>query len=249
MNVRIASADDHPVRRHHEPDRDALGVAQELVHRDQVARRGAGRRPSRARPGSERSRNARASGRAAASSAFSRPRTRSSHQRAASGNESSRSVSPVGAQSTTIVSHSPRLGVALELEQAEQLVRAGRHGQLLGGDPLDAALGEQRAEPLLHGRPVALDLLLRLHLLRPHAAGRPRSARRPTGACSDSASECAGSVESTSVRGAGRGAAAGGGGGDRRLPHAALARVEDGPRAPSSPGRLRTLLALGLAAP
>ena len=57
--------------------------------------------------GSDRSKNARARGRAALSSAFSRPSTRSSHHRAASGNESSRSVSPVGAQSTTIASHSP----------------------------------------------------------------------------------------------------------------------------------------------
>ena len=91
------------------------------------------------------------------------------------------------------------LGVALELEQAEQLVGAGRDGQLLGGDPLDAALGEHAAEPLLRGRPVALELVLRLHLLGPDAVadvGRLGADRR----CSDSASECAGSVESTSVR-------------------------------------------------
>ena len=49
----------------------------------------------------------RAIGRAAASSWRSAGNTFSSHQRATSGNESSRSVSPVGAQSTTITSHSP----------------------------------------------------------------------------------------------------------------------------------------------
>ena len=119
--------------------------------------------------GSERSKNARASGRAAVSSALSRPSTRSSHQRAASGNESSRSVSPVGAQSTTIASQSPDSAWRLELQQREQLVRARRHRQLLGGDPVDAALGEHPAQPLLRGRPVALELVLRLDLLGPHA--------------------------------------------------------------------------------
>ena len=57
--------------------------------------------------GSWTSRNMRASGRAAESIDCSLPRTLSSHQRAASGKESSRRVSPVGAQSTTIASHSP----------------------------------------------------------------------------------------------------------------------------------------------
>ena len=57
--------------------------------------------------GSRRSRNARANGRAAASSCVSRPTSFPSHQRAASGNDSSRSVSPVGAQSTTITSQRP----------------------------------------------------------------------------------------------------------------------------------------------
>ena len=70
------------------------------------------------------------------------------------------------------------LVVALELQQREQLVHAGRHGQLLGRDPVDAALGEQLAEPLLHRRPVALHLLLGLDLLGPQAVGRPASARR-----------------------------------------------------------------------
>ena len=86
----------------------------------------------------------RASGRAAESIDCSLPSTLSSHQRAASGKHSSRSVSPVGAQSTMITSHSLGLGVALEHEQREQLVAAGRDGQLLGGDPVDAALHQQR---------------------------------------------------------------------------------------------------------
>ena len=46
-------------------------------------------------------------GRAAARIWRSTGNTLSSHQRATSGNDSNRSVSPVGAQSTTITSHSP----------------------------------------------------------------------------------------------------------------------------------------------
>ena len=117
--------------------------------------------------GSRRSRNARASGRAAASSCVSRPTSFPSHQRAASGNESSRSVSPVGRAVDD--DHVPlaRLDVALEPQQAEQLVAAGRDGQLLGGDPLHAALDQHLPEPALHRGPVPLELDLRGHLLRP----------------------------------------------------------------------------------
>ena len=63
--------------------------------------------------------------------------------------------------------HVPVAGlvVGLEREQAEQLVAAGRHRQLLGGDPVDAALHQHPAEPALHARPVALELVLGLDLL------------------------------------------------------------------------------------
>ena len=57
------------------------------------------------RPGSGTSSTPRASGAAAAMICFSHGKTRSSHQRATSGKDSRRSVSPVGAQSTTITSH------------------------------------------------------------------------------------------------------------------------------------------------
>ena len=72
------------------------------------------------------------------------------------------------------------LDVALEPQQAEQLVAARRHRQLLGGDPLDAALDQHLAEPALHRGPVALELLLRGDLLRPEVARQlGRLARRP----------------------------------------------------------------------
>jgi hypothetical protein len=38
----------------------------------------------------------------------------------------------------------------LQSQQREQLVHPGRHGQLLGRDPVDAALDQQLAEPLLY---------------------------------------------------------------------------------------------------
>ena len=68
--------------------------------------------------------------------------------------------------------HVPVAGlvVGLEREQAEQLVAARRHGQLLGGDPVDAALHQHAAEPALHARPVALELVLGLDLLGEQAA-------------------------------------------------------------------------------
>ena len=43
-----------------------------------------------------------------------------------------------------------RLVVALELQQREDLVHPGRDGQLLGQDPVDAAVGQHAAEPPLH---------------------------------------------------------------------------------------------------
>ena len=129
----------------------------------------------------------RASGRAAESIDCSLPSTLSSHQRAASGNESSRSVSPVGAQSTMIASHSPDSTWRLEHQQREQLVAAGRDGQLLGGDPVHAALHQQRRRAT---RETALQWLLELVLgldllgvqaladLRRLAADRRSAARR-----------------------------------------------------------------------
>ncbi len=70
------------------------------------------------------------------------------------------------------------LVVALDPEQREQLVHARRDGQLLRRDAVDAALGQQVAEPALHAVPVALHLLLRLDLLAEQVARRRAWARR-----------------------------------------------------------------------
>ena len=57
--------------------------------------------------------------------------------------------------------------VGLEPQEREELVAAGRHGQLLGRDPVHAALDEQLAQPLLHSGPMAFHLVLGLDLLAP----------------------------------------------------------------------------------
>ena len=109
----------------------------------------------------------RAIGRAAARICCSYGKTLSIHQRATSGNDSSRSVSPVGRAVDDDRVPLAGLVVGLQAQQREQLVHPRRHGQLLGRDPVHAALDEQLAEPLLHAGPVALHLLLGLDLLAP----------------------------------------------------------------------------------
>ena len=155
--------------------------------------------PTTRSSGSERSRNVRASGRAAASSAFSRPSTLSSHQRAASGNESSRSVSPVGAQSTTITSQSPDSAWAFSASRLNSSSPPG------GTVSSSAAI---RSTPRSISTPPSQSwtedqwrsssscaCTCWANRPPPTSVGPP-----PTGISSDSASECAGSVESTIVR-------------------------------------------------
>ena len=182
-------------------------------------------------PGSEMSSSERAIGRAAARIWRSNGNTLSIHQRATSGNDSSRSVSPVGAQSTMITSHSPGFVVRLQPQQREQLVHARRDGQLLGRDPVDAALDEQLAQPLLHAGPVALHLLLGLDLLAPQAvADLDRlGAQLDPQRLGQAVRRIGGDDQRPQAAG---GAAARGAGGDRGLADAALAGVEDRPRAP-----------------
>jgi hypothetical protein len=125
--------------------------------------------------------------------------------------------------------------VRLQRQQAEQLIAARRDRQLLRRDAVDPALDEHRAEPVLDRRPVPLELLLRLDLLRvepasdcgrlaPHL-GLQRLGERVRGI----------GGEDEGAR-AGGGAAPRGGGRDRGLPHAALARVEDRPGRHGAPG-------------
>ena len=156
-------------------------------------------------------------------------KTLSSHQRATSGNDSSRSVSPVGAQSTTSDVELAGLVVALELQQREQLVSAGRDRELLGADAVDAA-ARPAARPATPASPTSC-------APSPPGPGPPG----PTGDRSTwvgSAPSSASSDLRERVRGVGREheraqararAAPGGGRGDGGLADAALARVEDRP--------------------
>ena len=140
------------------------------------------------------------------------------------------------------------LVVALDLQQAEQLVHAGRDRELLGADAVDAALDEQVAEPVLHAGPVALHLLLGGDLLAPQPRRRPAPAPARARLAARRASECAGSVRQHDRPQARGGAAARRGGGDRRLADAALARVEDRARGIAKerePSRSRSVLRRG----
>jgi hypothetical protein len=125
------------------------------------------------------------------------------------------------------------LDVPPEPQEAEQLVAARGDGQLLGRDPVHAALDQHLPEPALDRRPMALQLLLRRDLLRPQVGselGGLRADRRL-----QHVGERMGGVGGEHHRAEpGGGAPAGGGGGDRRLADAALARVEDRARGHSS---------------
>ena len=102
------------------------------------------------------------------------------YQPSASGRASSRSVSAVGAQSTTTTSHSPGARLQPQLEQRQHLLGAREDGELLGGDRVDAGDVEHREQVALDLRPGLLEAQLRVDLLDEEAAARPRSAPAPT---------------------------------------------------------------------
>ena len=180
--------------------------------------------------GSERSRNVRASGRAAASSALLAPE----HlvQPPARGVREREQPQRLAGRRAVDDDHVPvaRLDVALELQQAEQLVAAGRDGQLLGRDPVDAALDSSAAEPALHRATSGARARPAPAPAAPTGRRRPRSARRRPAPRSDVGERVRRVGREHERARAGGGAAARRGGGDRRLADAALARVEDGPR-------------------
>ncbi len=141
----------------------------------------------------------RASGRAAASSARSRPSTLSSHHRAASGNESSRSVSPVGAQSTTMTSQSPDSWWALSASRLNSSSPPGgtvSSSAAIRSTPRSISTPpSQRCTPDQWRSSSSWAWICWANRPSPTSVGCP-----PTAVSSDSASECAGSVESTIVR-------------------------------------------------
>jgi hypothetical protein len=92
----------------------------------------------------------------------------------------------------------PGVDLLAQREQRQHLLRAGQHGELLGLQRVDAGAGQHVDEVALDVAPGALEGRLRvdLHAVQP---GVDLGRRRPSGTPSASASECAGSVDSTSV--------------------------------------------------
>jgi hypothetical protein len=152
-----------------------------------------------ASPGSFMSSTARANGRAASRMRLCCGNTRSSHQRATSGNDSSRSVSPVGAQSTTTTSCSPASWWRLSASSENSSSRPGgtvSSSALMRSTPRSISI-----EPSQSCTPFQLrSSSAWAETCWPHRHGPIGAGSVPSGTCSASASECAGSVDSTTVR-------------------------------------------------
>ena len=149
--------------------------------------------------GSETSSIVRAMGRAAARSWRSWGKTFSSHQRATSGKESSRSVSPVGAQSTTTASHSPLSWWCLSWSSENSSSRPGgtvSSSAVMGFTPRSTSSSPSHSDTPDQWRSISSWAWT----CWPHRPSDTAVGSLPTSVSRDSASEPAGSVESTSVR-------------------------------------------------
>ena len=83
--------------------------------------------------------------------------SRSRCQPSTSGSASRRSVSAVGAQSTTTRSQSPLLGLVGERRERGDLLGAGQRGELVGDDGVDTHRVEHPEQVVAHDLPVGLD--------------------------------------------------------------------------------------------
>ena len=141
---------------------------------------------------------ARASGRAAAMSCGDWGKTFCSHQRATSGNESRRSVSPVGAQSTMTQPKRPSSWWRLICRRLKSSSSPGgtvSSSALMRSTPRSSSSSPSQSWTAAQLRSISswADTCW-AHRRSPTCVGSP-----PTAVCSESASECAGSVESTTV--------------------------------------------------
>ena len=154
---------------------------------------------------------------------------RSIHQRLASGRLSSRTVSPVGAASTTIRSYSRWSDVITDPEQVAQLVHARQHGHLLGHHLVEAAPLEEAREVGLDRAPVARDVEEHVRLMGPQV--RRDLARRGPDRHVQRVRQAVRDVGRDDQRAhAALGAQHGRRGGDARLADAALAGVDEDAR-------------------
>ena len=126
--------------------------------------------------------------------------SRSIHQLSTSGSDRRRSVSAVGAQSTTMTSHSPERAWADQIGQGEDLLQPREQRELLGLDRPHAGEVEQLGQVGAQITPLLLQPLAGVELLGVQALRAPATGRPPSRRSRASASEWAGSVESTSVR-------------------------------------------------
>ena len=159
----------HRLGRQHQAHRRAR-VAEHRAHLRQLAVQA----PERVEHAVARHRHARrpvpapgaASGRPAAPSGTPGPCT----SRGPPGSASSRSVSAVGAQSTTTTSQRPERTWSRTSSRARTSSAPGQHGQLLGGDGVDAGGVEHCQEVVAHVPPGGLEPPLGVDLLH----GQPR---------------------------------------------------------------------------
>ena len=156
-----------------------------------------------------------------------------------SGRASSRSVSPVGAQSTTIDVEVAGFGQPAQLQQGDDLLGAGQHVEFLGLHLGHPAGGEHADQVAADVRPALLEPAAGVHLGRPE----PFDAGDRGGVGADGDAEHIGNGVRR-VGGDQQGAGAAGGAGNRggrrdgRLADPALAGVQGDPHPAST--RLRS---------
>ena len=169
-------------------------------------------------------------------------KTRVMYQPSTSGSASNRSVSAVGAQSTTITSHCPERACSRSSRARAPPRGPGTPSSSSASTGSTPATSKTVEEVGLDVGPRLLEPLLGVDLLSPEPVGHRRGRGRAMS--NASASECAGSVESTSVRGRPRPRR--GGGRDRGLADAALPGEEQDPHEVASTRFLWPLSAVSM---
>jgi hypothetical protein len=155
--------------------------------------------PSASSPGSATSTTARANGRATSSRRRWWGKTRASHQRATSGQLRRRSVSPVGAQSTTITSQRPDASAS---PSAMRATSSSSPGGTASSCAAIRSTPRSVRTPASHVRiaPQRRSSSSWAETCWAHSPPPSSPGSGPTCTCSTSATECAGSVETSSVR-------------------------------------------------
>ena len=216
--------DDEPLRRQHEPDADALVVAQHLVHRDQRRARRAAR--PRARPRSAGRGRTGARRRPSGSAAGTPCRATSARRRGTTAAAASRRSARSRRRSPRRRPASCWRPISSRPNSSSMPGRTVSSSAAIRSTPLRTSSSPSQSCTADQWRSSS-SCALTCCASSPGATG---AGCGPTAAPRTSARLCAGSVETSSVRRPGGAQAPRGRGGDRRLADAALARVEDRPR-------------------